>query len=334
MSLVPAKCPECGGDINIDQNKKVAICEFCKQPFIVEEAINKFNTIYNITNNNETAENLVKKFEFYKKRLQNNEKNRGEEFFKIAEILEEFRINYSEKYPDNIDYQIQCFSMILECSYMVLDGYTMPKKVAGIGILEKYCDIINYINPEKGKIIRKKLNIFIQTLNEYTFKEINEEASLTTLYKSKFNSSCDVISPMTRDVMIAGFIKYGNGAKYYPSMEEIFNEIRKSEFDEIRAKIDCIRKNARWSDFFLYELVGLWGHYFVVKNFDNNLFLGKCSECFTTKENFIKYVKKMKEEYYNTCQLKGLCSSCLNKLSTFGKCKNKKCKYYNKKVFQ
>ena len=53
MPLVPAKCPECGGNINIEANKRAAICEFCKQPFVVEDAINNFNTIYNVTNNNE-----------------------------------------------------------------------------------------------------------------------------------------------------------------------------------------------------------------------------------------------------------------------------------------
>lgn len=76
MSLVPAKCPECGGNINIDPDKKAAICEYCRQPFIVQEAINNFNSTYIITNNvtneikaeninvyesNAKAENLLKR---------------------------------------------------------------------------------------------------------------------------------------------------------------------------------------------------------------------------------------------------------------------------------
>lgn len=63
MPLVPAKCPECGGNIKIDSDKKVAICEFCKQPFIVEVAINNFNTTYNITNNNEIKADVVNVYE-------------------------------------------------------------------------------------------------------------------------------------------------------------------------------------------------------------------------------------------------------------------------------
>ena len=60
MPLVPAKCPNCGGNINVDPSQAAAICESCKQPFIVEQAINNFNTTYNITNtNNITADHVT-----------------------------------------------------------------------------------------------------------------------------------------------------------------------------------------------------------------------------------------------------------------------------------
>ena len=60
MPLVPAKCPNCGGNLNVDQAQAAAICEYCKQPFVVEQAINNFNTTYNITNtNNITAEHVT-----------------------------------------------------------------------------------------------------------------------------------------------------------------------------------------------------------------------------------------------------------------------------------
>ena len=46
MPLVLATCPECGENINIDPEKRAAICEFCKSPFVVEDAINNFNYSY------------------------------------------------------------------------------------------------------------------------------------------------------------------------------------------------------------------------------------------------------------------------------------------------
>ena len=51
MTLVPAKCPECGGNVVVDNEKDAWICDFCKTPFIVEKAINNFNTINNTVNN-------------------------------------------------------------------------------------------------------------------------------------------------------------------------------------------------------------------------------------------------------------------------------------------
>lgn len=53
MPLVPAKCTECGGEIEVNNEKKLGVCKHCGQPFVVEEAINNYNTYnnYNTTNN-------------------------------------------------------------------------------------------------------------------------------------------------------------------------------------------------------------------------------------------------------------------------------------------
>lgn len=53
MSFVQAKCPECGGMLAVDDSKKAAVCQFCGEAFIVQEAINNYIT-NNITNNNTT----------------------------------------------------------------------------------------------------------------------------------------------------------------------------------------------------------------------------------------------------------------------------------------
>lgn len=62
MALIPAKCPNCGAVLSVDSNGKAEVCEHCGSAFIVEEAINNFNTTYNITNNtvnNIHANNVV-----------------------------------------------------------------------------------------------------------------------------------------------------------------------------------------------------------------------------------------------------------------------------------
>lgn len=47
MSIIQAKCENCGGIISIDSSKKSAICPFCNTPFVIQDDINN----YNITNN-------------------------------------------------------------------------------------------------------------------------------------------------------------------------------------------------------------------------------------------------------------------------------------------
>ena len=44
MKLVPAICPNCGASLQINPGDKAAICEYCKSAFVVEEAVNKYNT--------------------------------------------------------------------------------------------------------------------------------------------------------------------------------------------------------------------------------------------------------------------------------------------------
>ncbi len=58
MPLVPAKCPECGGLVEVDNEKRAAICQHCGEAFTIEDAVQNFNTYYNITNNyNSTTNN-------------------------------------------------------------------------------------------------------------------------------------------------------------------------------------------------------------------------------------------------------------------------------------
>lgn len=57
MPLVPAKCPECGGLVEVDNEKRAGFCQHCGEPFVIEDAINTFNTYYNTTNNYNTTHN-------------------------------------------------------------------------------------------------------------------------------------------------------------------------------------------------------------------------------------------------------------------------------------
>lgn len=53
MPFVNAKCPNCGGTLQVDNSKRAAMCPYCKEAYVVEDAINNY-----ITNNYTTVEHL------------------------------------------------------------------------------------------------------------------------------------------------------------------------------------------------------------------------------------------------------------------------------------
>lgn len=64
--LVPAKCPECGGLVEVDNEKRAGLCKYCGQPFVVEDAVQIFNTYFNtnnITNHNYSEGAVVNIYE-------------------------------------------------------------------------------------------------------------------------------------------------------------------------------------------------------------------------------------------------------------------------------
>lgn len=51
MPLVNAKCTNCGANLQVDNTKDAAICQYCGSAYIVEKAINNYNTVNNINAN-------------------------------------------------------------------------------------------------------------------------------------------------------------------------------------------------------------------------------------------------------------------------------------------
>lgn len=43
IKLVPAKCTGCGASLEVDSNERAAICPFCKNAYIVDQAINNYD---------------------------------------------------------------------------------------------------------------------------------------------------------------------------------------------------------------------------------------------------------------------------------------------------
>lgn len=73
MPLIPARCTQCGAELQVDSTAEAAICQYCQTPFIVEKAINNYNTYhqYKIENaqihmvDESSAEYKIKNAEIY-----------------------------------------------------------------------------------------------------------------------------------------------------------------------------------------------------------------------------------------------------------------------------
>lgn len=44
MAFIPARCTQCGADIEVDATKDAGICKYCGTAFVTEKAINNYNT--------------------------------------------------------------------------------------------------------------------------------------------------------------------------------------------------------------------------------------------------------------------------------------------------
>ncbi len=90
MSFIAAKCPQCGGDLQLDNDKDTAFCMHCGSKIIVQEAIRKVqvdNTHMlefwmKMANSAANAGNYEESYEYYTKVVENDLNNWKATFLK------------------------------------------------------------------------------------------------------------------------------------------------------------------------------------------------------------------------------------------------------------
>jgi ribosomal protein L7/L12 len=98
MPIVPAKCTQCGANIDIDSTRDAGICQYCGTAFITEKAINHFNNTYNIQNatihvSGVDIENLlIRAVQFEKK----NDREKALEYYNRVLDIDAFRVEALE----------------------------------------------------------------------------------------------------------------------------------------------------------------------------------------------------------------------------------------------
>ena len=338
MPLVPAKCPECGGNINIDSEKRAAVCEFCKQPFVVEDAITNFNTTYNITNHNsikadvvminesenkgQSAEELKKKFKFFFEKIKSGDHDANGAMY---EILMSYCTNYVEKNPDEIKFLLDYFYMIMEVYYFAFDHFDQENylsvfsfKKNNIGFLEYLQKEINYLSKTEGKKARYEIDVFLDKVNSYIVSDVeNDFEALPSFREGKYRSIWHSAGKINKDILI------------YDYINSDYAKEKHNEIEKIRKIANAKKDLFSGSELFFIGEIKIWGHYCTYSN-GSSFCLGKFEESFTSSKDIEAYVEELIQE---DCKMKGLCVKCRQPLSLFGKCKNKRCDMFKKQVY-
>lgn len=105
MAFVPARCTQCGGDIEVDNTKEAGICKHCGTAFVTEKAIMNYNTY--ITNHNSfVGANVTMNVSSELEQLV----SAAEGFSKLGEYDNAFKTYESiiEKYPQDVRGWLGC----------------------------------------------------------------------------------------------------------------------------------------------------------------------------------------------------------------------------------
>jgi len=159
MPLVPAKCPECGGLVEVDNEKRAGLCQHCGQPFVIEDAIQTFNTYYNTTNNYNTTHN------YGDGAVVNVYEDKNKDFVIEAGVLKEYHgESVDVVIPNNVfEISFGCFGSL------PIVQITIPKTVT----------MIHYQNwtelAKLSKIIVDEKNLQFKTINGILFNKITDE---------------------------------------------------------------------------------------------------------------------------------------------------------------
>jgi len=117
MALVPAKCTQCGGQIEVDDTQEAGICKHCGMAFITEKVIKNYTTVHNVTNN-------------ITKIINGNEGDSEEELFERALAHQKIGnnaeanacfIELTDKYPNVAKYHLHYAIQSLDIASNLLD---------------------------------------------------------------------------------------------------------------------------------------------------------------------------------------------------------------------
>ncbi len=183
VKLVPAKCPSCGANLELDDNLKRTECEFCKTTIIVDEAIQKYQI--ELKGRLKVSNDYSGKIETAKKYIKLKEYGNAKRV--IENILEEDELNL-EALKIKVELNIKAESII---GSIYTDNFDFKKERE---ILELDSSVVEYIEnliSDINKIVLLDENKDFFDFTTEHLKKLNEKKELINKYLNKKHELID-----------------------------------------------------------------------------------------------------------------------------------------------
>lgn len=224
MSLVAAKCTQCGAGIEVDATKEAGICKFCGTPFITEKVIN--NYVYNNNYNIGNIENAV----IQSGPSEDNLLKRADEFL-LRNDLENAREYYNKVLDLNVD-NIRAKLGIVDINIRELER-TKPSDYRGL--IELYKEYLIIDNNDSAK--KQKLYYLLMLTAFKANNEIDTKKNAKLLFSEVYDNN-----PNEHD--LNKFFK-----KYYVG-KKVVNYFTVKKIIEINRLDENVRRNNNYKDEF------------------------------------------------------------------------------------
>ena len=261
MPLVPAKCPECGGLVEVDNEKRAGLCQHCGEAFVVEDAIQTFNTYYQTINNYNTTHN------YGDGTIVNVYEDKNKDFVIEAGVLKEYHGESANVViPNNVTVIGQeCFMDMNITSIVIPNSVTEIQKAAFknckslteivipdsvIKIVSYYCNeeafnnckslksitigkalaSLSVFTPFNGCDSLEKLN-FSSSMSE--FKNVFSDFSINNIFVDKGNENFCSVDGVLFNKNMTELILYPKGkTRDFYSVPKSVTKIRKGAFED------------------------------------------------------------------------------------------------------
>ena len=208
MSMVPAKCTQCGGQLTVDSEKEAAICEFCGTPFIVEKAINNYNTTVINNFDNATVNIIAGDVNNYLKLAKDALKSKNyEEAYDYAKKVLEMDTSNAEAWLTKM-YAIEWLSTIdnLREDEVMLCAKNAIKYFPEEGKDKKAMEIYKYILSRANYLMQYALDLNNDQNEWANLVSIRNSCNNNSNYVAQFDNSGIYVSMTKVSVKLKRFV--------------------------------------------------------------------------------------------------------------------------------